>query len=469
MLFHLFSPSANGYVTLPAGGGAYSVSTQPVPGTVFDLCGSHGRTIDRGLRYNREGTAFITDGEYEGGYDTLASNDIVTLRAPNGRYVTPRNQTVTLEPVSWAQAQFKIRKVSGSSGSTIRHGDMIALGAVQPYDPSRSPSTQQCRWLQADPEDNNPATNPVILGGLSTTFGGASQQFRFLEGNLLLGEATLKISDRIPPGEAMPAGDLVIRLSHEGLPNASTVLVKFNTINAASFAFGSGNAHVLPSGGEQFSVAVPSGARSVRVPVRCVSPANFDACARLGAFFNNNSAAKDVGSLSIVDQAMTAWSASGRHGTQPHLVTMRSEHADDFIKVSLANVRGGADVFPINDDGGQVISAGNRSFSIRVASTRGLPPLPGGYYLVPIVTAFPAPAFATTEATPLPIRVSGDPAELDLDRDGSFKHTTRFQVPAGISGLHLFCVTIHVLPRRQVAQPVRLNRRFGLVVLSSSG
>lgn len=79
MLFHLFSPSANGYVTLPAAGGAYSVTTQPVAGTVFDLCGSHGRTIDRGLRYNREGTGFITEGDYEGGSDTLVSNDFVDI------------------------------------------------------------------------------------------------------------------------------------------------------------------------------------------------------------------------------------------------------------------------------------------------------------------------------------------------------------------------------------------------------
>jgi hypothetical protein len=465
MLVHLFSPSANGYLTLPAGGGAYSVSTRPISGTVIDLCGSHGRTIDRGLRYNRDGTAIIADGEDEGGYDTLANNDVVTLRAPNGHYVTPRNQTLTLEPVTWAQAQFKIRKVSGSSGSTIRHGDMIALGAVQPYDPSRSPNSQRLRWLQADPEDNDPATNSVVLGGLSTTFGGASQQFRFLEGNLLLGEATLKISDRTPPGEALPSGDLLIKLSHEGLPNASTVLVKFNAINAVNFAFGSGSAHVLPSGGEQFAVNVPPGARDVRVPVRCVSPSNADPCARLAASIGSNAASDIVGSLTIVDQAMAAWSGSGRDGTLPRLVTMRSAHANDFITVSLAAVRAGAGVSAISDDGGHVFTAGNNNFALRVSSTKGLPPSSRGYAIVVAPTAFPAAGFVTTPATPVPVRVSGDPPTLSLNRAGAFNHTTVFRATPAMGGLDLFCVNITIVALGQNAMPTRISRRFGLVVL----
>lgn len=77
MLFHLFSPHANGYVTLPAGNGDFTVSHRPGPGTVMDMCGENGITIFRQMAFGPNNT-FVASGS-----DRLEHRTTVTLKAPN--------------------------------------------------------------------------------------------------------------------------------------------------------------------------------------------------------------------------------------------------------------------------------------------------------------------------------------------------------------------------------------------------
>jgi hypothetical protein len=469
LLFHLFSPHAGGYVTFPASGGPYSVSTKPGPGTVIDLCGSDGRTIERGLYFDASGTGFADTaarGDEELGYDTLENNHTVTMRHPSQAYVTPRGANVTLENVSWGQAQFRIRKVGGSSGSRIRHGDTIALGAKQPYDPRRSPSAQQFRWLQADPEDNNPTTNPVILGGLSVNPGGASQRFTFLEGNLLAGEANLTVSDVVPPGEMIPSGALKLRLSHEGLPNGSTALVRFTSVNAAMFSFNSSGPMPFNASAPPFAINVPPGTRELSLPLNLISPTLGDPCARFAAFLNGTLVGP--GALTVVDAGMESWTGSSHDGATPRGVGINSARAADWFDISMSGSAG--ELFM---DGAIFIGGADDIFTVTVRSRRGvsLPPVPGpiptiagsGYTISVVAMPFPAPGFATDANTPPPVRVSGDSPILTLARNRSFVHRTRFRaLPRGTADM--FCIQVDIQPYRRTLTTVRLSRRIGLRV-----
>ncbi len=466
MLFHLFSPHANGYVTFPTAGGPYGVSTRPGPGTVIDLCGSNGLTISRGIYFASSGSGFSSTNGDEG-LDTLNNNDIVTMRHPSQQYVTPRGTTLTLEFVSWPQAQFKIRKVGGSSGATIRHGDTIALGARQPLDPTRAPRAQQCRWLQADPDDNNPTTNPVVLGGLSLDPGGASQRFVFLEGNLIDAEANLGVSDSIPPGELVPSGLLKLRLSHEGLPNGSTALVRFTTINAALFSFNSSGPTIFNSAAPPIAINVPPGTRELSLPLSFHMPALGDPCERFLSLFGG--AFDFPGAFSVAEAGMLSWMGSSHHGTGTRSVSINRERAEDWLEISMTG-----SASQVSQDGAIFITGLDDTFTITVSSKKGvgLPPIPGpiprvagsGYTISVVVMPFPAPGFATAPDTPPPERLGGDPPILVLGRDRRFVHRTRFRgLPRNVADM--FCIQVNIQPYRNMSNALRLSRRIGLRIL----
>ena len=439
MLFHLFSPSASSYVTFPsASGGPYSVSTKPGPGTVIDLCGPRGVTISRGLFYAPSGPGFVTTRGDVHGYDSLNNDDTVTMRHPSQRYITPRGSSVTLESVTWAQAQFKIRKVGGSSGSSIRHGDTIALGAKQPFDPRRRPDQQQYRWLQADPEDNDPATNPVVLGGLSLNPGGPSQRFTFLEGNLLEGDADLTVSDRVPPGEMLSAGSLRLRLSHEGLPNGSTARLRFTAIAADTFSFNSSGPTIFDAAAPIRAINVPPGVRELSFPLSLFSMTLGDPCTRFARLLTNTIVAP--GAFSVVDEGMEDWSGSAHDGGTARAVGITSRRALDWLQISLSGSVGDASQ---DTDGYVLVGGADDTFTVTVRSAKGvgLPPIPGplprivgsGYTISVVAMPFPFPVFATDANTRPPQRISGDSPILVLNREGGFLHRTRFRAtPRGL-------------------------------------
>ena len=467
MLFHLFSQHANGYLTFPAAGGPYSISNRPGVGTVIDLCNSNGQTIERGLYYNdaRNGPGFSDTRGDEFGHDTLEHNDIVTMAHPSGRFVTPRGSTLALETVQPLSARFQIKKVGGSSGKRIRHGDKVALGAVQPFNPRRRPNAQQLRWLQADPPDSDPTTNQVMLGGLSMNAGGDSQNFIFFEGNLLLGEANLTVSDRIPPGEVRPSGALKLRLSHEGLPNGSTARIRISAINAQAFALGSSGVTTFNPSAPPLLVTVPAGTREISLPMALVSPTASDACARFASLMAG--APTSGGGLDVIDVGMSGWNGPQHDGTVPRGVGINVARAKDWMDIGLGGNIGFSD-----DDGALFSRGGGNTFTVTVRSRgRILPPVPGpipriagsGYVCSVTVTPFPTPGFATSATTPAPTRSSGGSPVLAIARDGSFSSSTTFTATPG-PALDFFCIQVDIHPYRNVPNGVWLSRRMGLMV-----
>lgn len=466
MLFHLFSQHANGYVTFPATGGAYSISSRPGVGTVIDLCGSSGQTIERGLYYNDapNGPGFSDTRGDELGYDTLEHNGIVTMAHPSGRFITPRGSALTLEAVQPSSAQFQIKKVGGSSGRRIRHGDKVALGALQPYNAKRRPDAQQRRWLQADPPDNDPTTNPVILGGLSVNAGGDSQNFIFLEGNLLLGEANLTVSDRTPPGEARPNGALKLRLSHEGLPNGSAARIRISAIKAQGFSLGASGVTTFNPAAPPLTVNVPAGARELSLPMALVSPTASDACARFAALLQG--VPSSGGGLDVIDVGMSAWAGTQHDGATPRGVGIKVSRAKDWMDIAFSGSIG------FSDDDGALFSRGGNSnaFTVTVRSTgQRLPPVPGpiprlagsGYVCSVTVTPFVSPGFATTADTPPPTRSAGASPVLPIARDGSFSYSATFTAtPRPV--VDFFCIQVDIHPYRSVPNGVWLTRRMGL-------
>lgn len=462
MLFHLFSQHANGYVTFPSTVGPFTISTQPGHGTVMDLCRDNGSSIDRGVRYSND-LSRTNEFDVDAGSGTLNGDDKVTIRNPAAKYMTPRDQRLTTDASFAGHALFKIKKLSGSSGSRIRHGDLVALGAYQPYDPSRSPNAQRLRWLEANPDDNDPGTDPVKLGGLSMNPGGDSQRFRFFETNLLLGEARLSTTDRNPPLETTAAGTLKIRLAHEGLPNKSRVLVRFTSVDVGGFTFGANATTVTPLGDSgTLTVEIPEGAREYSVPLRCVFPRAGSPCARAAGLETRN-----LGSLTIVDSGMAAWSATGRQGTQPRTIGIDMVRAMDYLRVSFGGM-----ALAANEDSIFHIVDGMPARLVIQSGTARLPAAPRGYAVVASIMPFPAPGFATTATTPVPTRASAMDPRITFAADRSFTYTINFDplVGPGPNRLDLFCVTIDVIPLspqrtiRGVQIPPRLRCQFALMV-----
>lgn len=462
MLFHLFSQHANGYVTFPSSAGPFTVSTQPGAGTAIDLCSESGASIICGARFS--GNPDFANAFDVGAEDTrVNNNDRVTLRSPADRYMTPRGERLATDAPFAAHAIFKIRKVSGSPGSRIRHGDFIALGAVQPIDPSRRPDRQQLRWLEANPDDNDPGTDPVKLGGLSMNPGGDSQKFLFFETNLLVAEAKLGTSDRIPL-EMTATGALKIRLSHEGLPNSSRVLVRFTSVDAGGFTFGVNNTPVSPLGGPvTLTAEIPKGAREFSLPLKCLMPRAGSPCARAAGLESRH-----LGELSIVDAGMAAWEATGREGTQPRAIGIEMIRLRDFLRVSFGGVELGE-----TDDSILHVADGSRPKLVVKSGPEKLRAIPGGYALVASIVPFPAPTFATTAATPVPARRGQTNPLISFAADRSFTHTTEYEPifgPAG-GGIDLYCVSVDVVPlsrgRLTNRQPFfqRYRCQFGLMVL----
>lgn len=462
MLFHLFSQHANGYVTFPSGVGPFTISTQPGHGTVMDLCRDNGTTIDRGVRYSNDPSR-PDEFDVDAGSGTLNGDDKVTVRNPANKYMTPRDQRLTTDAPFAGHALFKIKKLSGSPGSRIRHGDLVALGAYQPYDPSRSPNAQRLRWLEANPDDNDPGTDPVKLGGLSMNPGGDSQRFRFFETNLLLGEAKLSTTDLNPILETRASGSLKIRLAHEGLPNRSRVLVRFTSVDVGGFAFGANATTVTPlADSGTLTVEIPEGAREFSVPLTCVFPRAGSPCARAAGLETRN-----LGSLTIVDSGMAAWSATGRQGTQPRTIGIDMVRAMNYLRVSF----GGISLMPDADSIFHVAGAMPARLVVQSGPVR-LPPAPRGYAIVVSITPFPAPGFATTATTPVPTRSAVMDPRISFAADRSFTHTINFDplVSPGPSRLDLFCVTIDVVPlsrptsSRWMQPPPRLRCQFAVTV-----
>lgn len=453
MLFHLFSPHANGYVTLPTGTD-FTVSRTPTAGTVMDLCGENGLPIDRGMRFGAN-NSFVQSGE-----DTLENNDIVTIGAPNNRFVRPVGTDIVVQNVTARMARFRIRKLSGG-GRTIRHGDTVALGALQPYDARRGPQAQQYRWLQADPDDSNPSTKEVILGGRSLNPGGESQRFLFLEANLVAATARLKVSDAMP-GETMPTGTLDIRLSHEGLPNGSTVNVRFTALNGQSFRFGSSGLVVTPPFNMVHPVRVPAGSNAVSVPLTVVSPTMSDPVARFyeGGGLGNPEPNSQLGELSVVDAGMFFWNGFDRDGASPRPTAIDSERLGDYLRLNFDRVLLGSRTV------GAIIRASAPTPRLVVsAGPRRLPPFPGGrYYFAVSVQPFPEGAH-TNQIVAQPLV---DPI-LTLSADGRFTRTVTFApIPSPVSPEGFDRYSVHVFIGASGApNPMRpiLVRRFGLTVL----
>lgn len=463
MLFHLFSQHANGYVTFPSSAGPFTVSTQPLAGTVMDMCYDTGSSIDRGARYSGDpsrSNEFDTDA----GDGTLNNNDRVTIRDPGHKYMTPRGERLTVDAPFAAHAAFKIRKISGSPGNRIRHGDVVALGAVQPLDPSRRPDRQQLRWLEANPDDNDPGTDPVKLGGLSMNPGGDSQQFRFFEANLLLGEAKLGTSDRGASFESTASGSLKIRLAHEGLPNKSRVLVRFTSVDAGGFTFGPNNTTVTPfSGASTLSVEVAPGAREVAVPLKCTFPRAGNPCARAAGLETRH-----IGEVTIVDAGMAAWESTGRQGTQPRAVGIDMVRRQDFMRVSFGGTELGE-----SDDSILFVAAGSTPRLVVRSGPERLQAIPRGYALVASIAPFPAPGFATTATTPAPAQRRGTNPIINFNADRSFSHTIDYEpfTATAAGGIDLFCVSVDIvaLSRRPIPgrDPLfqRYRTQFGLMVV----
>ena len=454
MLFHLFSPSANGYVMLPVTGGTFAVSFAPGPRTVMDMCGVDGVSIDRGIRFGPSNN-FVA-----GGLGTLKNKNTVTIRAPDGSFVRPLGTDVILRNNDPWGSRFVIRKLGGSGGDTIRHGDTVALGAIQPYDPRRKPSAQQCRWLQADPNDFNPSTKEVILGGLSLNPGGDSQRFTFLEGNLVLGEAVLKVSDAMP-GEALPSGSLDLLLSHEGLPNGSTILVRFTGAQARSVRFGTAGSAVPPSFTTVFPIPVPRGSSAVSIPLSMADPTMADPVERfrvVGNSFTNRPEGNNLGEVTVVDSGMSSWIGQDYDGASPRAIGINGVRLQDYLRISF----GGAPFSPVTD-GLTVNASGPRPRLIVSSGPRRLPPFPNGRYFFAVsIAPFPAGAHAN-QITMAPLV---DPI-LVLAPDGSFSRTVTFNpIPTPMSTIELYEVGVFVIPSGP-PNPMRpiLSRRFGLTVL----
>lgn len=463
MLFHLFSQHANGYVTFPSAVGPFTVSTQPLAGTVMDLCSDNGTTIDRGTRYAGD-PLHPNEFDTDAGDGTVNNNDRVTVRDPGHKYIIPRGERLAVDAPFAAHAVFKIRKISGSPGSRIRHGDVVALGAVQPLDPSRRPDQQRLRWLEANPDDNNPGTDPVKLGGLSMNPGGDSQRFRLFEANLLLGEAKLGTSDRGLPLEMTASGSLKIRLAHEGLPNKSRVLVRFTSVDAGGFTFGTNNTSVAPLGDAgTLTVEVPEGVREVAVPMKCTFPCAGSPCARAAGLESRH-----IGELTIVDSGMAAWEAHDRDGTKPRSIGIELVRWRDYLRVSFGEVELGE-----SDDSILHIANGSRPKLVVRSGPERLRAIPGGYALVASIAPFPAPTFVTTSTTPVPAPSGPASPLMAFSADRSFTHTIEYEAVAGPAGggMDLFCVTVDIVPlsRRRVTnrEPFfqRFRCQFGLMVV----
>jgi hypothetical protein len=447
MLFHLFSPSANAYVAFPGGGSSFGLSTRPTGGTVIDLCGATGNSISRGLYVNGTGNGFDSTTE-EDGYDTLNHNDIVTMRNPGNQFITPDNHNIKLgDTHGFGWAQFIIKRVAGNG--RIRHGDMVGLGARLAGD------NDHFYWLEA-----NPTGQPVKLGGRSRIFGGQSQQFRFLEGNIVLGTANLTVSDQTPPGETLPAGVLKMQVSHEGLPNASSVAVRFTSLAAQAFNFNNGAVHALPAGGQIFNITVPAGSRDVSVPLSCVSPAIADGCARFAAFMGSGVAnPRNLGSLTIVDSGMAAWAgaATSHQGTSPRALGINSVAAEDFMRISINGSAMGS------SDGLLHTSPRGLTVSVKPGAKR-LPPSTRGYAIVVSLTAFPAAGFPTTATTPVPNIRAGLGGVLTVSNNGSFSHNVTFAPFSIRPALDCFCLAVHIVTLGNVmGRAPHYLRRFGIV------
>ncbi len=467
MLFHLFSPHANGYVTLPAGNGNFTVSHRPGPGTVMDMCGENGMTIIRQMNYgpNNDFVSFDAVGQ-----NKLEHRTTVTLKAPNGHFVRPDGPDVKLQNIVPQLGRFTIRKISGSG--RIRHGDTVALGAFQPYDRRRRPDAQQYRWLQADPDDNNSATKEVILGGKSLNPGGDSQRFVFFEANLVVGTANLDVSDAAPR-EALPLGSLNLRLSHEGLPNGSTLQIRFTSVLGQSFRFGNAGAVLTPPFDVVHSVSVPHGVNAVSLPLSVVAPTRADPVERFIDAFNrfdgpalNRADGNPLGELTVVDSGIFSWNGVDVdiYPASPRLVGVNGVRVQDYLKISF----GGTEIGPTTD--GVIISASRPTPRLVVsAGPRRLSAVrsQGPYYFVVSIVPFPANAHSN-QITPSPLI---DPI-LIMPANGAFSRTVNFNpIPAPTSpgGFDSYAVEVYVIPniprRRIPLRPLpNVMRRFGLIV-----
>jgi len=452
MLFHLYSPHANGYVTLPVTGGTFAVTFSPGPRTVMDMCGVNGLSINRGMNFGPNGT-FVASGQ-----DTLKNKNTVTIRTPDGSFVRPDGADVTLRSGDPWGSRFVIRKMSGSGGDVIRHGDTVALGAFQAYDTRRKPNAQQYRWLQADPNDFNPSTKEVVLGGKSLDPGGTSQRFTFLEGNLVQGAAVLKVSDAMP-GEARPSGALDLRLSHEGLPNGSTVHVRFTGVAGQSARFGTSGSAVTAPFGPIFPIMVPAGSNAVSVPLSVVSPTMADPVERfltVGGGFSNREAGNNLGGVTVVDAGMSAWAGQEYPGASPRPIGVDGVRLQDYLRITFGSVTLG----PVTD--GLFINASGPPPRLVVSSgSKRLAPFNGRYFIAVSVTSFPAGAHAN-QITAAPLV---DPI-LEVAADGSFSRTVTFNPIPSPATRDFYAVHVFITASGQ-PHPMRpaLVRRFGLTVL----
>lgn len=367
--------------------------------------------------------------------------------------------------------RFTIRKISGSG--RIRHGDTVALGAFQPYDPRRRPDAQQYRWLQADPDDNNSATKEVILGGKSLNPGGDSQRFVFFEANLVVGTANLDVSDAAPR-EALPSGSLNLRLSHEGLPNGSTVQIRFTSLFGQSFRFGSSGAVLTPPFDTIHSVSVPQGVNAVSLPLSVVAPTRDDPVGRFVDAFNglsgdalNRAAGNPLGKLTVIDSGVFSWNGvdDGIYQSSPRAVDVNGVRVQDYLQISF----GGTEIGPTID--GVIINASSPAPRLVVsAGPRRLNALrpQGRYFFAVSITPFPANAHSN-QISPSPLI---DPI-LSMPANGAFSRTVNFNpIPAPTSpgGRDNYAVEVHAIPnipsRRVPLRPLpHVMRRFGLIVL----
>lgn len=424
-LIHLYQKDF-GYVGYQHPNGGLRIVPTAREGSVLEICHGNGSPIT----------------------GPIASEQQVCLRDPAGRYFRPNGSSLSIGNASPLNCRFKIRKISGSGGSTIRHGDKVALGALQALN-------TRCRWLQGD--------SNVGIGGLSNTYGGETQQFKYLEVNDMELFTGLGQSDRVLDTPNIEAG-LTVSLSHEGVPKGSHFSVKFEKVLAEKYKFNNGPSARPSAAGETFMFQIGEGTRSQRLPFVLESPMHTDPCARYALKQQTNPGSVPLmGKLTVTNLALIPWASPTRPGTQPKNHDLRYFMTRDFMNVTVGRL-------PLDGENelgvprlGAVFPSGDQFAAFPVTITQGSTPLPPGDWMCVVsASAFPAgPPFQTTSSTPAPSAPGQNPV-ITFGSGRSFSHAVTFaaETPPNPARKDLFCIDVKLIGRG--ANPTIFNRRFGL-------
>lgn len=417
MLVHLYNPDFGFAMFRPPEQGPLRMSGAPKEFTLIDVCDRFGGSLPVGA---------------------LRNEMTVTLRDHAGRYVVPDGNKLKLDFFSAMTGKFLLRKVRGSSSDDhIRHGDTVALGAYQ-VQPARY------RWMQLD--------SHFGLGGITRTYGGATQRPTLFEVNDFSVAAAVDISDLVPQlDDRRRRGKFSLSVTREGLPKASLFDLRVTSVAAQAYAIGNRPLRALPAGGETIEVRVAEGERLRELPIVLDGLTMEDPCSR---FVGGD---PPLATMSLTYRPLAPWRG-------PTDAAIRLSRKADFINVfgggggilSGADVNGFTQPFTLN---------AGPFFPFSVTIANGADRLPAGDWQFTLgVEPFPAPGFATTASTPRPTYApTGGP--LTIDANGRFSQNVTFTgMPAPpVNGMHLFCCTATVV-RTGPNTPI-YQRRFAMRIV----